>query len=270
MQSIKSITKKIWPIALFLTVIGFWTEQIYLLSTYKDTSGTYGENGSCNTADIKLQGTLYTYLNEEDKDAVSSAGIVKAIEEADNNADIKAIILEIDSGGGSPVAGEEIANALKKAKKPTVAVIRQSGTSAAYWAAVGSDRIFASSLSDVGGIGVTMSYLDNAGKNAKDGLTYNSLSSGIYKDAGDPEKSITVEEKALFERDLKIAHEKFICQVAKNRPMDIEKVRTFADGSTMMGDMALQNGMIDQIGGMYEAKGYLRSISGEEIDICSK
>lgn len=258
MQSVKTIGKKIWPMALFLTVVGFWTEQTYLLLTYEDTSGVYGENGSCNTADIKLQGTLYTYLTEEDKDAVSSADIVKAIEEADRNEGIKTIILEIDSCGGSPVAGEEIANALKRAQKPTVAVIRQSGTSAAYWAATGADKIFASSLADIGGMGVTMSYLDNAGKNTKDGLTYNSLSAGIYKDAGNPEKPLTAEEKALFERDIKIAHEKFISQVAENRHLDMEKVRTLADGSTMMGDMALENGLIDQIGGVSDAKNCLQ------------
>lgn len=263
-----TVVQKIAIVVLVLTVIGFWTEQAYLLSTYDDTSGTYGENRSCNTADIKLQGVLYTYLVEEDKDAVSSADIVKAIEEADHNADIKAIILEIDSGGGSPVAGEEIANALKGAQKPTVAVIRQSGASAAYWAATGADRIFASSLSDVGGIGVTMSYLDNAGKNTKDGLTYNSLSSGIYKDAGDPEKPLTVEERAFFERDIKIAHEMFISEVAENRHLDIEKVRVMADGSTKMGDAALSNGLIDQIGGIPEVKEYLKGVVDEETTFC--
>ncbi|MDD2325324.1 MAG: S49 family peptidase [Alphaproteobacteria bacterium] len=257
MPTLRFIIKQLSILIVAITVLVFWTQQFLWFVTPSDTSGNVGSLGSCNIADIKLEGTLYTYLTEEDSDAVSSADIVKAIEEADHNADIKAIILEIDSGGGSPVAGEEIANALKRAQKPTVAVIRQAGASAAYWSATGVDRIFASSLSDVGGIGVTMSYLDNAGKNAKDGLNYNSLSSGIYKDAGNPDKPITPEEKVLFERDLKITHERFLSQVAENRHLDIEKVRVLADGSTMMGDMALEKGLIDQIGGVVEARDYL-------------
>jgi len=179
-----------------------------------------------------------------------------------------AILLEIDSLGGYPVAGEEVANALKNAKKPTVAVIRQTGDSAAYWATTGADRIFASSLSDVGSIGVSMSYLDNTKKNEVDGLTYNGLSAGKFKDTGDPDKTLTEEEKRLLQRDLDLLHEKFISAVATNRSLDIEKVRILADGSTMLGDAALANGLIDQIGGIPEAESYLRGIVGEDATVC--
>lgn len=271
MPTLKSIIKCLSILIVILTVLAYWSEKYDQAfdEEYLSETASIG-SGSCNVSSIKMRGSLATYGIEGETDTTSSEDIVAAIEQAEQDAGIKAIILEIDSFGGYPVAGEEIANALKRAQKPTVAVIRQSGASAAYWAATGTDWIMASSLSDVGSIGVTMSYLDNAGKNAKDGLAYNSLSSGIYKDAGDPEKPLTAEEKALFERDIKIAHEKFISEVAENRHLDIEKVRALADGSTMMGDMALSSGLIDQIGGFWEAEGYLKTAIGAEAVICQE
>ena len=98
---------------------------------------------SCNISLIKTEGALYTYTfvptqgasNNEPSNpsdgAVDAGEITKAISDADANPAINAIVLQIDSGGGGVVAGEEIANALKRAKKPTVALIRAQGLSAA-------------------------------------------------------------------------------------------------------------------------------------------
>lgn len=83
-----------------------------------------------------------------------------------------------------------------------------------------------------------------------------------------PDKSLTFEERTIIERDLKIMHEDFIKAVAENRNLDIEKVRNLADGSTMLGQMALENGLIDKIGGMYEAKQYLAELIGEDAELC--
>ncbi len=98
-------------------------------------------------------------------DVSSSDYIVSAIQAGEEDVNIKAHLIEIDSGGGYPVAGEEIARALTAAKKPTVAVIRQIGASAAYMAAAAADHIFASRYSEVGSIGLTASFLDQAKKN---------------------------------------------------------------------------------------------------------
>lgn len=236
------------------------------------------KRSNCNITGIELHGALISYIPNEDLecyeecnlivDETSSEDIILEINKAEKDNDIKAIILEIDSWGGYPVAAEEVANALKRAEKPTVAVIREFGNSAAYYAATGADIIFASANSDVGGIGATISYLDNVQKNKKDGLTYNQLSSGKFKDMLDPDKILTAEEKQLIMRDVEILHENFIKAVAKNRNMDIEKVRELADGSSMLGEMALKNGLIDKIGGIYEVKEYLKEKINGDAQIC--
>ncbi len=267
----KHFFKRLSIIMLVLTVIAFWIEQ-YSLNFIDDST----EEKSCNVSNVKLQGDLITYISNEGKDEfgnqlwdkISSEDIVKAIEKAEEDKDIKAIVLEIDSLGGGPVAAEEVANALKRAKKPTVTLIREYGLSAAYWSATGSDIIFASQSSDIGSIGITMSYIDYAKENEKDGLTYNQLSSGKFKDIGNYDKPLTPEEKELLMRDINILHENFIKAVADNRNLDIEKVRQLADGSDMLGQMALENGLIDKIGGQYEVEEYLKEKVDGEIEIC--
>lgn len=244
---------------------------------YTDTTETTVETPSsdCNVVVITLHGELTTYNapvessnGDINNDISTSDDIRDTIDSVEASPAIKAMILEIDSYGGDAVAGEEIANSLKRSTKPTIALIRRQGLSAAYLAATGTDTIFASKNSDVGCIGVTMSYLDNTQKNIKDGLTYNQLSTGKFKDSGDPDKPLTIEERKLFERDLNIMHNNFITAVAENRKMSIAKVKQLADGSSMLGDQALQNGLIDKIGDIYDVQDYLKQQLNEDIELC--
>jgi len=228
----------------------------------------------CNVFWINLHGDVVTYKTPEDNneytasDVTDSESIISLVSDAKFDPKIKAVFLEIDSAGGSPVGGEEIFNVFKNLGKPSVAMIRDVGASAAYMAAIGTDRIIASKFSDVGSIGVTMSYLDNVQKNIKEGRTYNSLSTGKYKDMGDPDKPLTAEEKALIMRDLQISHNNFVKMVAENRNLELAKVEKLADGSSMPGEMALQNGLIDEIGSYKEAREYLKSQIGAEPVYC--
>lgn len=233
------------------------------------------EDMNCSVMGINLRGTLLTYIppnNENgsftDTDLSASEEINYLIRQANEDEEIKAILIEVDSFGGYPVAGEEIANALESSKKPTVAVIRQSGLSAAYWALSGAKYIFASKNSDVGSIGITSSYLDNVVKNQKDGNTYVQLNSGKYKDAGDPDRLLTEEERQLFLRDIKIAHQNFIYDVAANRNISVEDVEKIADGSSVLGERAKELKLIDEIGSITEAEAYLEQKIGEKPEIC--
>ena len=262
-------------IALFLLAVLFWVvlypdEPSESAKPGSDsTSADYG----CNVWGIELRGELVTYrlggeTEEEPVDQTSSEEIVNTIQEAESDPKVKAILLEVDSPGGSGVAAEEIANALKYSTKPTVAQIRESGVSAAYWSATGAKTIFASANSDVGGIGVTMSYLQNVNQNTQNGLEFIELNTGKFKNAGDPNKSLTAEERKLFQRDLDIMLDNFISDVAHNRSIPLEEVRKLADGSSMLGTMALQNKLIDKIGGQTEVKRYLKEKIGEDPEIC--
>lgn len=236
---------------------------------------TSSENEDCNVLGINLHGTLLTYVPPDSKsglmddtDVVSSESILSYIDQAEKDENIKAILVEVDSHGGLPVAGEEIANALKASTKPTVALIRQTGSSAAYWAISSADYIFASKNSDVGGIGVTSSYLDNISKNQQDGYNFVQLSAGKYKDMGNPDKSLTEEERGLLIRDINIVYQNFINAVSANRGIPVEDVRKIADGATVLGETAKSIGLIDEIGGIFEVEKYLFEKIGEEVNVC--
>ncbi|MFA5942489.1 MAG: signal peptide peptidase SppA [Candidatus Paceibacterota bacterium] len=239
-------------------------------------SSDYDEN--CNVLGIEIRGCLLTYepdVNDSSDTSdsycdtvTSSEDVIWALEEAANNPQIKAVVLEIDSGGGSPVAADEIASAVKNFGKPSIAWVRENAYSAAYWIASAADTVIASENSDVGSIGVTMSYLDNVKKNAKDGLTFNQLSTGKYKDTGTPDRPLTDDERSLIQRDLDIVLQNFINAVAANRDLSLEKVTALADGSTMLGAMALQNGLVDQIGTKAEVWQKLEADMGETPDVC--
>lgn len=240
----------------------------------KDDSG----DKECNVYGINLHGDLITYIpndNYDDfgspmEDETSSEQIYFAIKSAEKDDDIKAIIIEVDSGGGDPVAGEEINSAIKKSTKPVIAYIRSMGASAAYWAISGADKIYSMKTSSVGSIGVNYSYVDFSKSGEEDGATFNELSSAKFKNIMSPFKELTEEEKELIMDDLQKTHNLFVESVAENRGLELEKVKEIADGWAYNGPDSLEFGLIDNIGGMDEVKEYLKTevLNNEEVKVC--
>lgn len=277
--SIKRILRMLSIVILAVTVIAFWVFfylflKIFFFPDNTASNDAYGGQdlglftaAGCNVAGIDLHGELGTFLDASSTGASSEDIVfgIKAAEDADN---IKAILIDIDSPGGYVVAAEEVANALKQSAKPTVALIRESGDSAAYWAATGADIIFASALSDVGSIGITGSYVQNVRYNQKEGYDFVNLSTGKYKDMWNPDTVLTDEEKALIMRDLQKLHQTFVNTVAENRNLPVAAVSALADGSSMLGDAALANHLIDRIGSYAEVEQYLKEKLGEKPTIC--
>lgn len=225
----------------------------------------------CNVLAFNLNGELATYLPQDgvsETDSVSSAVILDGLKRAKENPQIKAVLLAIDSGGGSVVAGEEIADGLKALGKPSVAYIRDVGASAAYWAATGANKIYASKVSDVGSIGITASYLENTTANARDGLTPVEIVSAPYKNVGDPDFPLSAAGKAEILASIKKDHEVFVDEVAENRKLDRANVAALADGRAYVGTDAVANGLIDGIGNITTASDYLSEQIGEPVSLC--
>ncbi|MFT4537470.1 MAG: protease-4 [Saprospiraceae bacterium] len=271
MNTFKYIKIGVIALVLIASTITIWDQIEYRfgLGIWAD-DGLYSEesdgevgflDASCTVAGVQFHGALYTYYDQESQamdDVSTSEDIAYYLSVAEDASNIEVILLEIDSYGGSPVAAQEVVETMQKyVTKPIVVQIREAGDSAGYYVASAGDHIIASALSDVGSIGVTMSYVDASDSNKKEGYTYNQISTGKFKDSGDPQKMLTTEEKALFQRDVDITHEAFVQTVATNRSMDIESVRALADGSAMLGEMALEKGLIDQVGGYYDVLEYI-------------
>ncbi len=222
-----------------------------------------------NIAVVPITGVISTNGDSGlvDKSGTPSHKIVSWIKEADKDEDTKAIILQIDSPGGSPVASDEIGRAIKEVEKPVVAVIREKGTSGAFWIATTADYIFANRMSLTGSIGVIGSKLEFSGLLEDYNITYRRLIAGKYKDAGSRWKEMTEEERVLYQKLLDEIHTEFIREVARNRNLPFETVQEYAHGFVFTGAEAKEIGLIDELGNKDDAVKYLEKKLGIEADL---
>lgn len=227
------------------------------------------ESLSGNVALIHIDGIIIGSEDSESlfEDVTTSQDAVELIEKADKNPGIKAIILEINSPGGSAVASEEIASAVKKTNKTTVAWIREVGASGAYWVASSADHIVANRASVTGSIGVIGSYLEFPGFLERYNVTYRRLVSGKYKDLGSPFKEMTSEEQTIFQQNLDLIRDYFVSEVAKNRNMNKKDVDKIANGLFYLGAQAKELGLVDEIGGKDEVIKFIEDKEKIEVEI---
>jgi len=181
---------------------------------------------------------------------MSSDTLVEYIESADANKNVKAIILEINSPGGTALASKEVAHAVKRVNKPVIALIREVGASGAYWVASSSDVIVADEVSITGSIGVIGSYLEFSGLMELYGVDYERLVGGKYKDMGSSYKDLTPEERTLLQKKINLIHELFIQEVKTNRNIPEGEWR---EGLFYLGSEAKELGLIDVLGGRDKA-----------------
>ena len=257
-----------WGYAIFvlllLGMLGFIA--VGMLSLF---AGIDVESLSGNVALIQIHGVITGSEDSESffETTTSSLDAVELIEKADENPSIKAIILEINSPGGSAVASEEIANAVKKTNKTTVAWIREAGASGAYWVASSADYIVAGRASITGSIGVIASYLEFPGLLESYNVTYRRLVSGKYKDIGSPYKEMTSEERAIFQQSLDEIMDYFAGEVAKNRKLSKKDIDKVANGLFYLGMQAKELGLVDELGSKDEAVNYIEKKEGIKAEI---
>jgi len=279
MKTTIKIIGPIFLIAILLPVIFYlglklWGDWHDEWSGYN--ASNYIGDGYCNIAVVPILGEVHSYGVRYDKfgnEIVSTnmSDTLSLLGRAESEPGIIGVMALIDTPGGSATAAELIAAELKKSVMPNAAYIADSGTSAGYLIASGADTIIASPFSDVGSIGITMSYLDYSKQNTEQGIDYVSLTSGKFKDYGAPDKPLTAEERTLLERDLSIWHDEFVRQVANNRNLPVEDVAKLADGSSMPGSLALEAKLIDAVGDKETAREWFAKelgLSSEEVVFC--
>lgn len=194
--------------------------------------------------------------------SISSKDIVSFIEDAEENPQVKVLLLELNSPGGSAVASDEIAAAVKKAQKPVVALIREAGASGAYWIASASDHIIANRMSITGSIGVLSSYLEFSGLMGDYNVSYERLVAGEKKDLGTPFKKLTDQERSILQSKLDKIHFFFMEEVAANRNLELAQVQKIATGEFFLGVEALELGLVDELGGKDEAEAFIQKEYG--------
>ena len=212
---------------------------------------------------INIEGTIVCGDDSKENlfqqaNGVTSGTIMKQIREAAADDSVKALVLRIDSGGGSATAAEEVGRELlrfkEQTKKPIVATMGNTGASAAYWiAACASDKIYANATTLTGSIGVYMPYMNTEELFKKIGITSDKIKSGPYKDILTNDRPMTPEEKQILQNIVDEIYDQFVYTVSAGRRMETSKVRAIADGRIYTGRQAKNIGLVDELGDYYDA-----------------
>ena len=179
------------------------------------------------------------------KKGISASKIINNLERADKDPSIKGIIININSPGGTVVASQELAEKVKKIKKPVVALLEDTAASGAYWVASAADVIVAHPMTITGSIGVTGPYLGFSGLMEEYGIAYQRFVSAPYKDIGSPYKEPTKDERKILQYNIDKIHNYFVKEISKNRNKDLS---FFGNGAFYLGVDAKKLGLVDYIG----------------------
>lgn len=229
--------------------------------------GLMGDEGKPKLAIVYVSGAIIQ--GEEDggnSNGIAAAdAIVPAIDEATRDEDVKAIILRVDSPGGSPTASESILRALDKAKakgKPVIVSMGPTAASGGYWVAAKADAIFAHPTTITGSIGVLGGKvaLENAWE--KIGLNWGTVKWGQNAGIWSMNTPFSETEAAQINLMLDDVYESFLARVSEGRKMDVAAVDSIARGRVWTGEIAKQIGLVDQLGGLTDALDYAAKQSG--------
>jgi len=194
-----------------------------------------------------------------DQGYVYGAKTARMLREIRQDDSIKAVVLRINSPGGSVSASEAIEREVRLMQqvKPVVVSMGTVAASGGYWISTNTERIFAESSTITGSIGVFGLYFNAQGLfNDKLGLTFDTVKTGKFADAQTIARPKTEEELALFQTFVDWVYDQFISKVADSRKLDRAVVQEIAQGRVWSGSEALKLGLVDELGGLSSAIKY--------------
>lgn len=180
------------------------------------------------------------------------------LDRAASDRDVKAVVLRVNSPGGTVTASDTMYELLcrfrRRTKKPVIASLQEVAASGGYYVACASDQIMASPTSVVGSIGVIFNTFDASGGMNKLGLRAESIKSGPLKDMGSPFKALSNDERAVMQGMVDEYYARFVSVVKAHRTIDgDDKLRTATDGRVFSGQQALAMGLVDRVGLLEDA-----------------
>ncbi len=184
--------------------------------------------------------------------------VQEQLSRAEHDPRVKAVVLRINSPGGTVTASEliyhEVRSFRQRTGKPVVAMMMDVAASGGYYVAMACDEVIAHPTTITGSIGVVMQTFDLSGTMQKIGARSTAIKSGPVKDAGSPLRPLTPEEQAIFQGIINEFFDGFVEVVKAGRPdLDEQKIRQLADGRVYTGEQALEAGLVDRLGSVGDA-----------------
>lgn len=224
-------------------------------------SAAQAEASSDSVGVITISGTI-----EYDGTSASPEGLKAQLDRAAENDHIKAVVLRVNSGGGTATAGEEMAAYVKQFReetgKPVVVSSAATNASAAYEVSSQADFIFTAKTTAIGAIGTAMQITDMSELLDKLGIDVENVTSSSSKDSTYGTRALTDDERAYYQDMVDKINATFIENVASGRNMDVEAVRALATGLTFTGTDAVENGLADEIGTKEDAVAKAAELAG--------
>lgn len=204
-----------------------------------------------HVAVVELTGTI-----SESSGSIRSKETVELLRRAQQDPNARAVVVRIDSGGGSVGASQEIYRELRRTSemgKPVVVSMGDTAASGGYYIASAGDLVFANPGTVTASIGVIFQFPVVEDLLQQWGVTGYTLTSGEHKAVGNPLEHPSEEALALIRTLIDDMLDQFVNDVAAGRKLDPEKVRAIADGRIMTGRQAYEYGLVDELGGLEEA-----------------
>lgn len=257
-------------IILVVLAIGYGVSQLGNVFSPED-SGTITEvvlrgEGSDKIALIRVHGVIVQAGSADTAPGTISAETMKSmLEKAGEDPTVKAVILDIDSPGGSVVPSVQIYEALANLRQTKPIVAFYSGevaASGAVYLSMGASKIISYPETITGSIGVIAEFYDLSGLMEKYGVTSNVIKSGAFKDIGSPTRPMNDAERNLLQGLIDETYQEFVSVVATNRHLSEDVVRSFADGRVFSGRQAEALQLIDDLGNVDRAETLAKELAG--------
>jgi protease-4 len=233
--------------------------SLYLIMGGKDLGISKGRVEVIYVQGIMLTGSIPTGFG-----VATSEEITQSLKDANEDDGVKAIVLRINSPGGSPAAAEEIVSTMKKIDKPIVISMGDVAASAAYYISAPADRILANPDTMTGSIGVIWEFQNRSKFYYKEGTSFYIAKSGELKDMGGDWKGLSDEEKQYADQVISEAYSRFVKEVADDRNLSLSKVKDLADGRIYTGAKAKELGLVDELGSLDDAIEIAAELGGIE------
>lgn len=192
----------------------------------------------------------------ESKNGIGSNEICAALKKAREDEKVKAVVIRINSPGGSALASDVMWREvmLTKAKKPVIASMADVAASGGYYMAMGADTIVAMPTTITGSIGVFGILFNVQGLlNNKLGVNADGVKTGVFSDLGEPSRPMTLAEKAIIQNGVNAIYDTFTTKAAMGRRMPVETLKRYASGRVWSGLDAKERGLVDVLGGFNTA-----------------
>ena len=188
-------------------------------------------------------------------DGIDSEDISEDLLDIADNDKIKAVVLRINSPGGSAYGSEQIWKAVSvvKSKKPIVVSMGDYAASGGYYIACNTDKIFAQPTTLTGSIGIFGIFPNIGGLTDKLGIKFDNVKTNKYSDFGATYRPMNTEERAILQRYINNGYELFTKRCAEGRNMNIDSLKAIAEGRIYSGTDAMRLGLVDEMGGLEEA-----------------